>query len=256
MIGITIKPTIGIGDALQFSSLPENYFKATGEKLIDMSKPWFFDHNPYVIRDVDLKPRKTIEMWNYSPKQYEFPTPRPNRPGVYLSNAEIWASVLEVPCTLNRPRLYRYEHYPYKDRQNILLHTNGVSHGEMPEHIVEHVIRKYGHTGKLYHVGPVNPKQKDYGLPRIQTATLWEFAQLVSTARLFIGVDSGPGWIANCYPDVVVKKVRVKPNPPEQFKDWIPLEIKNIHSHWDDRCHQVYNVSENDIGFTYGYPRI
>lgn len=251
VIGISIKPTIGIGDALQYSSLPENYFKATGQKLIDVSKPWFFDFNPYVVRG-DIYPTKTYEMWNFSPKQYDFPIPRPERPAVYLSNAEIWAGVLGVPCVLNRQRLYRFEDYPFNKREIILLQTSGKSHGEMPEHIVQHVLRKYSATGKLHHIGPGNT----YGLPSLGVkATLWDLAEELSKIRMLICLDSGPSWIASCYPDVIVKKVRTKPTP-DMFKDWIPLEIRNIHSHWDDRCHQIYNVTEEDIGFTYAYTRI
>lgn len=258
MIGISIKPTIGIGDALQYSSLFENYYRTTGKNLIDVDKHWFLDFNPYAIRDA--VPEKTIQMWNFSPKQYEWPIPKrqndERQPKVYLSNAEIWAQVLGVKVFLNRPRLYKFEEFPFEDRTRILLHTNGVSHGDMPEHIVEHVIKKYGPTGQLYRVG--NPKNDKFNipLPIIETPTLWDLAEVISKARMFIGMDSGPSWIAACYPDVVVKKLRMKPNPPEQFEDWIPLNISNIHSHWDDRCHHIYNASERDIGFTYSYKRI
>ena len=257
MLGISIKKGIGIGDGLQFSSLPENYFRATGQKLLDVSWPWFFDHNPYVVRDKSIKAEKVIELWNFSPQQYEWPRPRPpSRPAVYLSNAEIWAEVLKVPCVLNRPRLYRYESFPYSKRKNILFHTSGKSHGELPQHVVEHVLKKYAGSGCLYQVGPIDATQKKLGVTQLQTESLWDFAELVSSARLFIGIDSGPSWVANCYPDVVVKKIRVKPNPPRLFKDWTPLEIRNVHSHWDDRCHQVFNLSEDDIGFTYSYTRL
>ncbi len=251
MQGISIKPTIGIGDALQYSSLPENYFRATGQKMVDVSKPWFFDHNPFVSRDVQAT--KIQEMWNFSPGQYEWPNPREkDKPAVYLSNAEIWASVFKVPCILSRPRLYRFEEFPYEQRENILLHADGISHGEMPEHIVAHVIKKYGPTRKLYQIGN---RMRDYGLPMIKTATLWELAEVISKARMVIGVDSGPSWIAACYPDVISKKVRTKPIP-EIFKTWVPLEIRQIHSHWDSREHMIYNPTDVDIGFTWSYRRI
>lgn len=255
MIGLSIKKTIGIGDALQFSSLPENYFRATGKKLVDVCGHWFFDHNPFVIRDDSIKLDKVVEMWNFSPTQYQWPNPRKDgKPKVYLSNAEVWASLFEVPCVLNRPRLYRFEEYPFHNRQIILLHTSGVSHGEMPAYIIDHVIKKYGATNNLYHIGP--PNSKDYGIPKIMTATLWDLAEVISKSRMLIGVDSSPSWVAACYPDVIVKKVRTKPIPPEQFENWVPLDMGNIHSFWDDRCHQIYNISEKDIGFTYSYKRI
>jgi hypothetical protein len=252
MLGIAIKPTIGVGDALQFSSVPENYYKTTGSMLVDVSRPWFFDHNPFVQR-LDKEPEKTIQMWNFSPKQWDWPKPRPDKPQVYLCNAEIGAAVFGAKVFLNRPRLYRYEDYPFEDRKMILVHTHGISHGIMPRPIIDHILAKYGPTGCLYHVGLEGTP--DYGIPKIVTPTLWDLASLISKARMFIGLDSGPSWIAACYPDVIVKKVRMKPTP-DYFKDWIPLDIGNVHSHWDDRCHQIFNPTDDDIGFTSSYRRI
>ncbi len=253
MIGIEIKPTIGIGDALQFSSLPENYFRATGQYLVDVNKPWFFDHNPFVVRDTKDKLDKSIQLWNFSPKQFDWPNPRVyEEPRVYLSNAEIWASVLKVPVKLNRPRLYQYESHPFKERGMVLLHADGKSHGQMPRHIVEHVMRKYGPTGQLFQIGTGG---EDYGIPRLHTETLWDLAELIAKARMLIGMDSGPSWIAACYPDVIVKKIRAKPSS-DFLPNQIPLAINNIHSHWDDRCHQIFNTTDDDIGFTYSYKRI
>lgn len=251
MLGISIKPTIGMGDALQFSSVPENYFRETGCKIVDVSKPWFFDHNPFVMR-IRARPTKTIEMWNFSPTQYEWPKIRPQ--GVYLSNAEIYAAVVGVKVArLNRPRLYKFEEFPFNDRKTILLHTDGVSHGVMPDHVIEHVKRKYGPTGRLFQVGL--PGSKNVGLKLIETKTLWELAEVISKAQVYIGVDSGPSWIAACYPDVIVKKLRTKPSL-DVLKTWVPLSIDNIHSHWDDRCQQIFNVSEEDVGFTSTYKKI
>ncbi len=246
--GISIKPTIGIGDALQYSSVPENYFRTTGKKLVDVSKPWFFDHNPYVLRDV--KADKITEMWNFSPKQYDWPKLRPH--GVYLSNAEIFAAVMGAKTFLNRPRLYRFEDFPFCARQGILLHVDGRSHGTMPEHIIKHVLAKYGPTKRLCQIGVGGP---DLGIPRLKTPTLWDLAHAISESQMLIGVDSGPSWIAACYPDVIVKKVRTKPRP-EEFVNWVPLSTDNIHSHWDDRCHQIFNPTEDDIGFTSSYRKI
>lgn len=252
MLGVSIKPTIGIGDAIQFSSLPENYFRATGLRLVDVSRPWFFDFNPYVTRDPKDVPTKTTEMWNFSPTQYEWPKIR--KQGVYLSNAEIWAAVYGVEqIVLNRPRLYRFEDFPFNLRDKILLHSHGRSHGAMPDHVIQHVLSKYRYTGQLYHIGL--PSDPDLGIPKIITNTLWELAAVIAQAQMLICVDSGPSWVAACYPDVIIKKLRTKPST-DVIKDWVPLSIDNIHSYWDDRCHQIFNVSEDDIGFTSSYRKI
>ena len=45
-----------IGDWVYASSLPENFYKITGQKIIDLNKTWVFDYNPYVDRE--FKPNK------------------------------------------------------------------------------------------------------------------------------------------------------------------------------------------------------
>lgn len=245
--GITIQDTIGVGDKVQFSSLPENYFRTTGKKLIDISHSWIFDHNPYVIRGMDVPETETFELWNFSPNL----RPRP-RPMVYLSNAEHAAGFLNAKVFLNRPRLYRFEDFPFEKRTKILLHIDGVSQGIMPDHVIDHALRKYKGTGCLYQIGT---SERDLGIPVIKTPTIWDLAKELSEAKMLIGMDSGPSWIAACYPDVIVKKLRMKPSV-EHFKTWVPLEIDNIHSHWDDRCFQIFNSSEDDVGFTSSFRKI
>ena len=49
-IGIYLADGIGIGDKLQFGCLPENFYRNTGEKLVDLNSSFIFDYNPYVER--------------------------------------------------------------------------------------------------------------------------------------------------------------------------------------------------------------
>lgn len=253
MNGISVGKAKGVGDMVQFTSLPENYFKATGAKLLDVDNAWVFDHNPYVTRERDgRKLNRVQDMWNFSPMKYEWPLPPDGRPLVYQSNAEIWALLWNVKPTLIRPRLYQFEDFPFEKREKILFHIDGKSHGRMPEHIVQHVLNKYGPTGQLTLIG--RPDQT-YGLPTIQTETLWDLAKVISEARMLIGCDSGPSWIAACYPDVVVKKVRTRP-AVDRFDDWTPLNVKNNHAHWDDRIFQIFNPGETDVGPFQSYRRM
>jgi len=254
MKGIAIREHIGVGDKVQFSSLPENYFRATGEKLVDVSNCWIFDHNPYVERNASAS--SVTELWNF-PQTRPWANPRAskNDPTVYLSNAEVIAAAFGVPVVLNRPRLYRFENYPFEKREMILFHPCGRSHGTLPDHIIEHVLNKYRPTGRLFQVGlETDP---DFGIPKIETKTLWDLAEVVSRARMFIGADSGPSWIAACYPDVIVKKVRMrKVHGQKELKDWVPLEIGNFHSHWDDRLFQICNPTGDDLGAFPSYRRL
>lgn len=252
-IGISVKGAKGVGDALQFSSVPENYFRATGERLLDISRPWFFDHNPFVVRDNSIVPERVQEMWNFSPRKYYWPEPRnPGLPRVYLCNAEIHAAVFNVPAKLIRPRLYMYEDFPFEKREKILLHVDGQSHGGMPRHVIQHVLDKYRPTKQLFQIGQ---SDMDLGIPKIETPTLWDLARVISQAKMLIGMDSGPSWVAACYPDVIVKKLKTR-HSPDKMIDWIPLHIDNCHSHWDDRCHMIFNATEDAIGFTESYRKI
>jgi len=248
-IGFTIRQ-VGIGDGVQFTSLPENYYRSTGQKLIDLSRPWYLDHNPYVLRNGT--PEKVVELWNY-PKKYEWPRIRSE--DIYMSNAEIHASLFGVRhCILNRPRLYAHEGFPFDQRTNILFHPFGKSHGALPDYVIRHVVDKYSKTGQLIQVGAPGEPQIP-GIPRALTPTIWDLVKLVSQCRMFIGVDSGPSWIAAAYPDVLIKKIRIK----FQYgycepQDWVALNRNNPHSFWDDLgLFQIYNCFEEDAGFTRSY---
>lgn len=245
---------VGIGDGVQFTSLPENYFRMTGEKLIDVSRPWYLDYNPYVDREREGAPENITELWNF-PKQYEWPKLRES--GVYVSNAEIHAAVMGVRNPiLIRPRLYHYEDYSFQKRDTILVHAHGISQGSLPAHVLKHILAKYGPTGHLFQIGlPTDPW---IGIPRLDTPTLWCLAQAISQCRMLIGVDSGPTWIGACYPDVIVKKIRTifQKGYVEEPKNWVPLDSRNHHSFWDDRLFQIYNVTEDDVGFTMSYRKL
>lgn len=205
-----------------------------------------------MLRDRTVIPDTSVELWNFGLHTPKYQWPKVREHGVYVSNAEIHAAIFGIPAVLNRPRLYKFEDYPFEKREMIIIQTEGRSHGEMPEHVIYHILKKYGPTRQLYQIG-VSPK--DIGVPQLKTKTLWDLAEVLSQARMFIGIDSGPSWIASCYPDVQVKVLRTRPKP-EEFKTWVPLEVSNIHSHWDDRCRQTFNPTEEDIGFTYSYRRL
>lgn len=254
MQGIAIDKTNSIGDVVQFSSLPENYFRATGKRLVDVSKKWIFDHNPFVVRDVE--PESTLELWGARSRFKRTPVALSDdaaAPAVFQSNAEHHASLLNVPVVLNRPRLYKFEDFPFRERYLIVLQTEGRSHGRMPEHVIEHVINKYGDLD-ICEIG--YPGTPDIGIPKVETKDLWELTELISQARMLIGLDSGPAWIASCFPDVVVKRVRTRPQL-DYLETWVPLDMGNPHSQWDDQgLFRTFNVTGDDLGFTQSYRRL
>lgn len=251
MKGIWVSEKIGIGDAVQFTSVPENYFRQFGEKLADHNRHWVFDHNPYVDR-VSEKVDESINLWDLhclnSPKEVNGRT-------FFQSNAHAHARHFKYQIRLNRPRLYAHEHFPFYQRNEILLHVKGRSHGQLPLQVVEHVLEKYG-IERITLIGSAADWIYDLPMPaRRETKNIWDLVALIARARMLIGPDSGPSWIAQCYPDVLVKKVRLLPSV-EALHDWMPLEWCRLGSHWDDRSAMVYNPSDDDAGFTWSYRKI
>ncbi len=245
MLGISIKKDeVGIGDTVQYSSLPENYYKSTGERLIDVSHSWIFDHNPYVVRG--RIPDKNVQLINWKPQHYEYKNLR--APCVYLSNAESHAQLFNLDVHLARPRLYCHEDFPYRKRSLILFHPQGISQNRIPDHVAEHVIRKYD---GLVQIGL--PSDLSYGIPRIETPTIWDLVKVISQAKMLIGMCSGPAWIAACYPDIQIKKI----NSELHRKLRVPLNTADPVSHFDDlNLFQIYNTTERDYGISQSYTRI
>ena len=63
MLGVTLSGASRMGDKLQFASFPENYYKNTGEKVIDLDCAWVFDHNPFVVRGE--APTSVVNLWRH-----------------------------------------------------------------------------------------------------------------------------------------------------------------------------------------------
>ena len=267
-VGIRLYPAprsyLGIGDAIQFSSLPENYFRNYGQCLIDIDKHWVFDYNPYVIRIDDYSPDIVIDLWQDCDLLKCNMRKSHTSPQVFTSNAEanlsIFRNVLEKKpkVFLNRPRLYKFEQYNFEKRKWIFLHTTGRSNGPMPDFLIKHIIDKYKYTGFLVQIAGPNDKIVD-GLHVVRPKNLWEAAELISKARMFIGPDSGLAWIAACYPDVQVKKVRLTEpwGIVGSWPEWVPLQTNHPQSHWDDlSLFELYNLEDFDRGIFKSWRRI
>jgi hypothetical protein len=271
VLGITIKGAPGLGDKLQFSSFPENYYRNTGEKVIDLDEIWLFDHNPYVVRGV--APTKVnhlfIEPWPaMKGVNYKDFIAKP----VFFSLAERACSIFGHTDYLRHPRLYRFEDLPMLEKR-VVLHTTGQlsdhltgepsppksQFGEdqarvLSEEILEHVRRVY--SG--YEIIQIGSKQdRDArvidcrGLPDI-----WETVKIVAQASVFIGVDSGPYWIAACYPRVFRKKVMVQYSAEYLRRHFVPMHMLQGHVHWHDYSCLYFNRTTEDAGVTYSYLKL
>ena len=263
MLGISLGGAQGLGDQLQFSSVPENHYRNTGEKVVDVDRSWIFDHNPYVVRDAT--PDRVVDLWA---------TPFPLRNGitheqyaakpVFFSLAERTSSIFGHVAYLRHPRLYRYEDLPRIDKR-VVLHTTGkrlppvTAQGEdaprvLTEEIIEHVRSAY-RGWEIVQVGSkddLDARVVDCrGLPDI-----WEMVKVVAQASVFIGVDSGPYWVAACYPHIFRKKVLMQ-YPPEHLRNrFVPMHAINLHVHWHDLSCLYFNRTRDDAGVTYGFPKL
>lgn len=250
--GILVSRKIGIGDAIQFTTVPENYYRHYSRPIVDTERNWVFDYNPYVVRGV--QPKKTHDVWNDI--LLDVPKEKLGRT-IMLCLAEAPLKSFDYPIVMNRPRLYKFEHTPFSARTKIIVHVKGRSHGQMPEHIIKHIIEKYGDQD-LWLLA--RPGEWDYpftwpGKVFNATPEIWKSVEFIADAKMFIGLDSGPAWIAQCYPDIIVKKVRLIPEL-DRLKNWVPLEWCMLGSYWDDRSGFIYNPSSDDVGFTWSYKRI
>ena len=264
MVGITLDGATGLGNLLQVASFPENYYRNTGERIIDLDHNWIFEHNPFVVRDEE--PTYVVNLWRQlwpqltgiSPRQY---LAKP----VFFSIADRTAGIFNHIAYLRHPRLYAYEDLPIINNR-VVIHTTGklsapivAGQGEdqprvLPEYIIDCIRAKYCRYDVIQ-IGSkddVDARVIDCrGLENILDAV-----NIIAQAAIFIGVDSGPSWISACYPGVITKKVLVQYPPEFLRKSFVPMHIITPHHHWHDFSFNYYNRSKDDAGVTYSYLKL
>jgi hypothetical protein len=222
----------GIGDKVVYTSLPENYFANTGERLIDVGRSWEYDHNPFVMRDV--VPDNVIDLWRL-----------PLCGGNCSSLAWRICKALGLPkLVLRHARLYAFEN-EVVNHNALAVHTTGKTAGDMPRHVIDHIAAAYkGYA--IYQVGNNDDCPTPFidrrGLP------LWESIRLVATCGTFIGIDSGMMNVANCYPRVRRKVVLLG-----EFADEPPVSER---IRWIDFGWEYFNAADHDSGIAMTYRKI
>jgi ADP-heptose:LPS heptosyltransferase len=85
---------------------------------------------------------------------------------------------------------------------------------------------------------------------------IWEVARIIASAKAFIGVDSGPSWIAACFPSVFNKKVLVQ-YPVEYLRtSFVPMHVLRFYQHWHDMSFTYFNRTKDDADVTYSYLKL
>jgi hypothetical protein len=85
---------------------------------------------------------------------------------------------------------------------------------------------------------------------------VWDSVKLIASAQIFIGVDSGPSWIAAAYPGTWAKKVLTHFSTEELSGALTPMASYNCDWHWYDQSFTYFNQTDHDIGFTYSFKKL
>ena len=252
MIGITMagqfRKRLGLGDQVQFTSFPENYFLNTGEKVIDLDNNSLFDYNPFVIRGV--RPSKVLDLWfmtdgnKYTPKKW-IPS---------MSERNSWYAGLPK-CYIRHPKLYKHEDSPLKKNQ-ICVHLTGVSTGVCPEEVADKIKENY-EGFDIVQIGLATDKAFNQFEDR-RGLSFWDSTKIISESLIFIGVASSMMNVAACYPRVI-KKIIITESDEERsqvMSDMMPMDSDRGHYHWLDWGFIFFNKTKNDVGVSYSYLKI
>jgi hypothetical protein len=261
MLGITMaghaRKFLGLGDQIQLTSFPENFFKNTGQQLIDIDNNFLFDYNPYVIRN--HSPNRVLDIWTMTDPtitKYSYNLKRwvPSLSEKNLHFAERLLNV-KLKCFLRHPRLYRFEDSLISPK-NIVVHLTGISTGECPDHIAKQIADNYKGFN-IYQIGYKTDKLYDYFIDS-RGLSFWDSAKLISESLIFIGVSSSMMNLAFCYPRTI-KKIIITESDEERaeiMNSMMPMDPQNGHYHWLDWSFSFYNKTENDIGVSFSYKKI
>jgi hypothetical protein len=234
----------GLGDHIMVSSFPENFYRNTNKKIIDMTKSWIFDHNPFVIRNEDAD-----IILNHLDTQIDIINKK-QRQDWKSDSEELCNNFGLKQCFLRLPRLYRFEDSK-TDKNLIVVHTTGKTVGSMSDEIIKQIEYNYSD----YYIVQIGlDTDKPTNFHKALNLTPWETAELISKATTYIGVNSGFYHMANCYPKVR-KKIIINELYENQLIKFQPKK-NSLGTEWYDYNIEIYNNYIYDIGCTLSYRKI
>lgn len=265
-----------IGDQIATTAIPENIFKVTGKKcIISDDRIWAFKHNPYVEfmskEEADKYP--TISLIpdcrvQEQVKQYQD-----------VMKSHVAHSQTEYMCVqmgfndvqLRHSRLYVHENEKIKPNK-IVVHTSGsdrtrdnevavrTTSGEddvriMSNEVCQSILTNYADY-EIVQVGGVNDKPLGgHSINMCGTLDYWQVAREIATSAKFIGVNSGPMHIANCYPKVE-KRIVLMEFPINTLMTYRPGDTRNWLFSWIDPTNTFFNKFDHDVGLTFSHTKI
>lgn len=236
-----------IGDCLTLSSIPENLYKTTGNKIVDNHNLWIYDHNPYVLRGVTADKFFNFDLnrKNFTEKFGEYCLANLHQ----INSASCGANIF-----LGGPRLYKYEDID-QESKTLCVHLTPSGNDfrkHMPDSVIDQIKDNYSKY-KIIQVGGKDDKKFE-GAIDCRGLPLWESARVIASCEIFIGIPSGPLHIADCYPRVR-KKVVIFGNLNE-VSFFTPRSNKYSGGDWYSYNWEYYNLHEIDVGATRSYIRI
>lgn len=267
---------IHIGDQIATTAMPENIFHATGQRCaITDSRIWAFKHNPYVdfidetaaakLYSINLIPdcRVPEQAQSYA---------RHHQLAVTTGQADYMLHQLGIhEPVLRHSRLYVYENLA-QEPDKVVVHTQGsdrtrdgepairYSSGEdslrvFTDEIIEAVLENYKNY-RIVQVGAETDRALGgHSIDLRGKTDYWGTAREIATAARFIGVNSGPMHIANCYPRVD-KRIVLTEFSQRTLYTYRPADVRNWLFSWVDPTNTFFNRTEHDIGLTYSYTKI
>jgi len=249
LIGVEWRGGNKLGDRLCRISLFENYYKNTGDKLIDLIGMEYTKYNPYVLQISDIHPNtlSRIEkrcLWNYPPRAVPFDS--------FKTMAHEVCARWDLPvCYLNRSRLYKYED-SIKFPRSLVINTTGRGHGAIPLHVIKHIREAYKNY-TIIQIGGLTDIDAGADLDR-RGCDFWESAKYMSECEIAIIPDSFCYWLSKCYR--MHRKVILTNLSAENCEKFLPrgYHIDNWEQDWWlELDAEFYNIYEQDFGITKSY---
>lgn len=244
---------IHCGDQLVFTSLPENFYKNTGEKLINVENLHFFSQNPYVIQGSEIHPNtltrvETRDLWNFSFGRVETDTCK-------TFAEEICKRWDLKKIYKNRPDFYIYQNNrPYP--RNICIATTGKTVGAIPLKILRYIREKY-RDYLVWQIGGLSDVDAGADIDR-RGGTFFDSCKIISECEQLITIDSAPYWLGKMYPNCRLKIILVNKNEQE-CENFMPRGFPNPTNSWRGwlECgNEYFNVFEESLGITNSFLEI
>jgi hypothetical protein len=278
-----VLPYQALGDQVSVTAVPEAFFAQTGKKLFFSDKRiWVFKHNPFISLRAARRGDTEFKLYPdacIAPLVDRYT----QRYGTHVFGSQTEYLINQIGLASARtrhPRLYVHEEsdiVPHK----IVVHTTGsdrTSRGQAPfcAELGEDAVRVMSDEV----ISAIRRNYKDWMIVQVGAASdkpiegknvvdlrgkldYWKAAAEIASSARFIGVNSGPMHIANCYPRVS-KRIVLMEFSSAYLQTRIdglasPFRAGDVRNHlasWLDPANAYFNRFDHDLGSTFAFTKI